>query len=358
MFVVNNSNTQNNNTPNIKKTEIGEEDIAPLVTYGNLQINNYLQGNLYIDGTYKQTANKNKRITLIDLPTGTHSVKIVADNETWTQQVTINENQTATLTAKSTYTPPKPQKTAGTTYTNNKAGCTMVWAGGGTFQMGSNSSDAWDDEKPVHTVSVGNFSLSQTEITNAQYCKFLNEKGNQSEGGATWLDINYSDCQIEKRGSTFYPKSGKGNYPVIEVTWYGAKAYCSWAGGRLPTEAEWKFAAKANSSYKYAGSNNIDDVAWYGDNSGGTTHPVAQKKANAFGLYDMSGNVWEWVEDKWHSNYTGAPSDGSAWTSGRSSARVDCGGSWINPARLSRSSVRNSDAPDDSSNVIGFRLCR
>ena len=318
--------------------DIDEEDIAPLVTYGNLHITNYLEGSLYIDEIYKKPANKNKLIKITDLETGTHTIKIKTDTETWTEQVTIYENQTATLTAKSNKPPPDPppqgNKTAGTKFTNTKAGCTMVWAGGGTFQMGSNDSDAYDDEKPVHTVTVGNFALSQTEITNSQYCKFLNEKGNQTEGGATWLDIESSYCQIEKSGGIFKPKSGKGNYPVIEVTWYGAKAYCNWAGGRLPTEAEWKFAAKGRENYKYAGSNNIDDVAWYGSNSGSATHEVAQKQANAFGLYDMSGNVWEWVEDKWHSNYTDAPTNGSAWTSGSSSYRVYCGGSWYYGARF------------------------
>ncbi len=332
VFVLNNTQQNNNNNQNTdpKESTWGGEEVV--YTYGDLNIYTKIAGNFYLDGTKKGYLNANTRKTLNNVTTGTHTYKFDG-TETKTGNITVYENKTAYIEVKST----KPNKTAGTKFTNTKAGCTMVWAGGGTFQMGSNSSDAYDDEKPVHTVTVTNFALSQNEITNAQYCKFLNDKGNQTKGGATWLDINDDDCQIEKSGGTFYPKSGKGNYPVIEVTWYGAKAYCEWAGGRLPTEAEWQYAAKGGnvethgSASKYSGSNNIDDVAWYSSNSGSATHEVGQKQANAFGLHDMSGNVWEWVEDKWHSDYNGAPTNGSAWTSGSSSRRVGCGGSWATP---------------------------
>jgi len=344
------SNTENNNSP--EESTWGDEE--EVYSYGNIDIKTEITGDFYLDGKRKGKLNANTRKPLNSVTTGNHTYKIIGENETKTGTITVYKDQTATITITST----KPQKTAGTTYTNNKAGLTMIWAGGGSFQMGSNSSDAYDDEKPVHTVNLSNFSLSKTEVTNSQYCKFLNQKGNQTEGGATWLDITDEDCLIEKSGGTFYPKSGKGNHPVIEVTWYGAKAYCKWAGGRLPTEAEWQFAAKANNNYKYAGSNNIDEVAWYKDNSGGKTHSVAQKKANAFGLYDMSGNVREWTEDKWHANYTGAPTDGSAWTSGSGSGRVCCGGGWSDTARYSRSSVRSNSTPDGGYFNVGFRLCQ
>ncbi len=324
----------------------------PQKKYGTIHLKTEISGKLYFDNSFYADIISNSEIIIPRQITGRHTLKI-RGSENWTASVTVYKKQTTRIIAKSN----SRNKTAGSTFLHNKTGLTMVWTGGGTFQMGSNSSDAYDNEKPVHTVSVGNFSLSQTEITNSQYCKFLNERGNQSEGGATWLDIKSSYCQIEKRGGAYYPKSGKENHPVIKVTWYGAKAYCKWAGGRLPTEAEWQFAAKANSNYKYAGSNNIDEVAWYSGNSGSKSHKVAQKKANAFGLYDMSGNVWEWTEDKWHSNYTGAPTDGSAWTSGSSSYRVHCGGSWRFNARFSRSSVRYDGSPDGSGGRIGFRLC-
>ena len=233
----------------------------------------------------------------------------------------------------------------------------MVWTGGGQFKMGSNDSEADSDEKPVHTVTVGNFAISQTEITNSQYCKFLNDKGNQTEGGETWLDINDVHCQIEKRNGTFYPKSGNGNYPVIEVTWYGARAYCKWAGGRLPTEAEWEFAAKAGSNYKYSGSNNIDDVAWYDSNSGSGTHEVEQKQANGFGLYDMSGNVWEWCEDVFKSDFYSQSKNSTNPIYAKSgSYRVMRGGAWSNRSKRCRSANRYNLTPSVSNGYIGFRL--
>ncbi len=130
----------------------------------------------------------------------------------------------------------------------------LIFVKGGTFNMGSNDSEADDDEKPIHQVTVSDFYIGKYEVTNKEYCEFLNEKGNQTEGGVTWLDIDDSDCQIEKSNGRFVSKSGKNNHPVIEVTWYGAKAYCKWAGGRLPTEVEWEYAAKAGKNYKYSGS--------------------------------------------------------------------------------------------------------
>ena len=200
------------------------------------------------------------------------------------------------------------------------------------------------------------FAISKTEITNLQYCKFLNEKGNQTEGTTTWLDLYDEDCQIIKTRGKFYPKKGKENYPVVEVTWYGAKAYCEWAGGRLPTEAEWQFACKAQNDYNYSGSYTIDEVAWYKNNSRNEVHQVAQKKANSFGLYDMNGNAGEWVQDEWHDNYKNAPTNGSAWESRNSTSRVYCGGSFNSNVRDCRVSVRVGKQPNYGYDDIGFRI--
>ncbi len=186
-----------------------------------------------------------------------------------------------------------------------------------------------------------NFYMAETEITNAQYAKFLNAKGNQEEGGATWLDIKIYYCEIEQVNGKFQPKQGKGNYPVICVNWYGARAYAQWIGGRLPTEKEWEYCAKGGQNYTYAGSNNIKEVAWYDKNSGGSTHKVKGKKANGYGLYDMSGNVWEWCQDKWYSS---------------SSIRVLRGGSWFINANYCRVASRYNNYPYNSSNSNGFRV--
>ncbi len=259
----------------------------------------------------------------------------------------------------------------------------MVLVEGGTFMMGSH--EGRRDEKPVHNVRVNSFYMSKYEITNAEYCKFLNVMGNQTEGGAgaRWLNIYSYFCQIKKVNGTFVPKLGKDNYPVICVTWYGARAYCKWKGGRLPTEAEWEYAArggKKSKGYKYAGSNKIEEVGWYDGNSHNSennlfrdrgTYPVGQKKPNELGLYDMSGNVYEWCDDKWHNDYNGAPVDGSSWR-GEGSKHVIRGGGWgDNPGRCRvafRSSRRRileyiingcvEEMKGGGSNDVGFRMVK
>ncbi len=243
-----------------------------------------------------------------------------------------------------------------------------VFVRGGKFYMGGTGSY----EKPVHTVTLSDFYIGKYEVTNAQYAEFLNAKGNQTEGGKTWLDISSDDgiknCQIEQVNGVFKAKSGKENYPVIEVTWYGARAYAEWVGGRLPTEAEWEYASRGGNQskgYKYSGSNNIDDVAWYNDNSynsenniysGKGTHKVGAKQPNELGIYDMSGNVWEWCNDDWHESYTNAPTDGSSWGDG-CSTRVFRGGGWSNNSIGCRVAFRSlHNYPSNSSDDGGFRV--
>src|SRR5262249_22180535 len=147
------------------------------------------------------------------------------------------------------------------------------------------------------------------------------------------------------------------NLPVENVSWDDAKEFChklSQMRGeeyRLPTEAEWEYACRAKSTRAYAGD--LDAMAWYSKNSDDKTHPVGQKQPNAFGLYDMHSNVWEWCEDDWHGNYSGGPTDGRAWIDGpnRGSDRVSRGGGWSLGAVFCRSADRYAGAP---SNRYGF----
>ncbi len=195
-----------------------------------------------------------------------------------------------------------------------------VFVEGGTFEMGYPYGSL--HERPVHKVTVKSFYISKYEVTNAQYAKFLNAKGNQFEGNCTWLDIDYTHCEIEEKDGVFIVRKGRENRPVSSVTYFGAKAYCEWVGGRLPTEAEWEYAAiggKKSKGYRYSGSNTLWDVAWCSENDFGVNHPVGTKQANELGIHDMSGNVVEWCQDLWHSDYKGAPTDGSAWMSDWSS---------------------------------------
>jgi len=154
--------------------------------------------------------------------------------------------------------------------------------------------------------------------------------------------------------------------PVERVSWNDIQEFIKTLNQktgkkyRLPTEAEWEFAARGGangSSTKYAGSNNIDEVGWYTSNSGSKTRPVGGKKANELGIFDMSGNVWEWCEDDWHDNYNGAPTDGRAWIdSPRGNRRVLRGGSWSGNSGYCRVSNRSRDYPVNSFIFLPFLI--
>ena len=162
-----------------------------------------------------------------------------------------------------------------------KDGLKYVWIPPGTFMMGCSPGDneCYDYEKPPHQVTITKgFWLGQTEVTVGAYKRFAAATGRQMP---------------DTPG--FNSRWTNENMPIVNVTWNDAHDYCAWAGGRLPTEAEWEYAARGGSTEARYGP--IDDVAWYDGNSGGQTHDVAQKRPNASGLYDMLGNVWEWVKD-------------------------------------------------------------
>ena len=221
---------------------------------------------------------------------------------------------------------------------------------GGSFMMGCTAEQepcGTDElETPVHLVSLNAFILGKTEITQAQWQAVM---GNNP---STFNQCG-QDC------------------PVESVSWYDIKnnflpALYRKTGRihRLPTEAEWEYAARgsadASSMTTYAGSDNLDMVGWYGMNSGATPHPVAQKLPNQFGLYDMSGNVWEWVEDDYHEDYTGAPANGSAWVENPDSGgRMYRGGSWQSGnAEGCRVANRGGDPTDIKRDRLGFRIVR
>jgi formylglycine-generating enzyme required for sulfatase activity len=231
----------------------------------------------------------------------------------------------------------------------------MVTVDGGTFQMGSNNGNS--DEKPVHTVTIKTFRMSNFEVT-------------QSE----WMELMGSN-----------PSSFKGaDLPVETVSWYEAVEYCNKlsvkegltpayrgsgdsiscdfnaSGYRLPTEAEWEYAARGGNkdsmSYEYSGGNSVDALSWYSSNSGSRTHTVGTKAPNSLGLYDMSGNVWEWCWD-WYGNYSsGSQTDPRGASSG--TYRVLRGGSWSYGAGNLRSAYRSDYTPSYRNYNLGFRLVR
>ena len=244
-----------------------------------------------------------------------------------------------------------------------------VFVQGGTFQMGSNDGDS--DELPIHSVTLSNFYISKYEATHKQYIEFLNAINcnnngsfNDSEfGSAEYIDMDDTGCAIGYTGGSFYFKGSSNateeDCPVIEVTWYGANAFCKWAGGRLPTEAEWEFAARGGTQskgYTYSGSNTIGNVAWYVENSGSQTHPVGLKQANELGVYDMSGNVWEWCSD-WYGSYSSSSQANPAGPASGSD-RVPRGGGWHNDADRCRVATRSKGPPGLGGDADGFRVAR
>jgi formylglycine-generating enzyme required for sulfatase activity len=188
----------------------------------------------------------------------------------------------------------------------------------GRFQMGSNKGDS--DEQPVHEVQISHdFLLGKYPVTNAQYARFLEAVGGSATKPEYWDNRRFNQPE----------------QPVVGVSWDEARAFCEWAGGRLPTEAEWEYACRAGTTTEYSFGDDpaeLGDYGWFEGNSGGQTQPVGAKKPNPWGLCDMHGNVWEWCEDAWHGNYEGAPDDGSVWGSDAAAGgdRVVRGGGWAN----------------------------
>ena len=233
----------------------------------------------------------------------------------------------------------------------NSIGMKLVLIPKGTFMMGSPiEEEGAENDEEQHQVTIGkDYYLGVTEVTQGQYEKVMG------------TNPSYFQKRVIR-------KSDSSMYPVEQVSWEDAVEFCKKLSDlpeekkagrvyRLPTEAEWEYACRAGSKAAYsfgANSKTLGDYAWFGENSGGQTHPVGEKKANAWGLYDMHGNVWEWCSD-WYGVYPkGSVSDPSGPSEG--SDRVDRGGSWINGAANCRSARRSGYDPSDRSFNYGFRV--
>ena len=222
----------------------------------------------------------------------------------------------------------------------------MIPLAGGTFQMGSPPDEAgrFDWEGPRHAVTVPPFALAKHEVTFEQF-----------------------DACVDAGGCPNRPADagwGRRDRPVVDVSWHDAHAYVAWLAEvtgepyRLPSEAEWEFAARAGTDTRFAFGDAWIEGAGNCDGYADRTVEVGSFQANAWGFHDPHGNVLEWVEDRWHGSYVGAPADGSAWVEGDSASRVVRGGSWLDEARLCRAAVRYGDHPDYRSDGLGFRPAR
>ena len=238
-------------------------------------------------------------------------------------------------------------------------GPAMVVLPTGCFHMGDLDGDGRDHEWPVRTVTISRpIAMGKYPVTFGEYDRFVDDMSSRS------LQI-LSGKMPESPDDEGW---GRGARPVINVSWEEARAYAAWLGEqtgqryRLPSEAEWEYAARAGTETAYSWGDEIGVNRANGCDSGSKwsgkrTSPVGSFEHNAFGLYDLHGNVWKWVEDCWHRNYEGAPSDGSAWTSGCDIAmHVVRGGSWLYDPRDMRSANRYWEAPSNHDYDIGFRL--
>ncbi len=243
-------------------------------------------------------------------------------------------------------------------FTVNGVSFKMVKVSGGTFQMGATSeqgSDAYDYEKPVHNVTLSDYWMGETEVTQALWFAVMGKKPT-SDGNPWESSFGLGD-----------------NYPAYNVSWDDCQEFITKLNlltgqtFRLPTEAEWELAARGGTGsqgYKYAGSNTIDDVAWYLDNipsqewftAGCGTQPVATKSPNELGLYDMSGNLWEWCLDWYSSSYYSSSVQTNPTGPSSGSHRVLRGGSWYNSARFCRVSYRDNNYPSNRRDSDGLRL--
>ena len=286
---------------------------------------------LSIDGVPNGTASGTRF-----LKTGKHNIEVTADNYVdYSRTFAVNSSsRRVNITLQEI-----PVRFSDGVLTINGVSYEMVWVEGGTFRMGATSeqgSDAESNEKPVHSVTLSGYYIGKTEVTQA-----------------LWKAVMGSN-----------PSGFKGdNLPVECVSWYDCQEFIRELNAltgqhfRLPTEAEWEFACRGGNNsrgYKYSGNNYIDNVAWYRDNSGEKTHPVATKLPNELGNYDMSGNVEEWCSD-WYGDYSsGAQANPKGPYDG--SFRVSRGGSWRFSVRCCRSSNRYGYDPTLRYICLGLRL--
>ena len=307
------------------------------------------------------------------------SLTILASGAVWAREGSVPERSDTGLesfSAGGNGTPPTPPATMRITTLGGDAmsitlpgGLSMefVRVPAGGFQMGSNDDSSWSwchpCEQPVRTVNIDeDFYLGRFEVTQAQWLAVMGSWPGEAPSAEFGLG---------------------GDHPAYNISWNDVQefiaalnSYITSTGQgpadlRLPSEAEWEYACRAGTRTQYyfgdsdceptdCDSCELDDHAWWCGNAGGRTHATGQLRPNALGLYDMSGNVWEWCEDAWHENYAdpSRPDDGSPWLIPTASARVLRGGAWNNHAQFGRSSARIGNSQDGPDRCIGFRLAR
>ncbi|MCQ2346436.1 MAG: SUMF1/EgtB/PvdO family nonheme iron enzyme [Paludibacteraceae bacterium] len=319
---------------------------APTPIYGSLRVETQpFMADIYLDG--KNVGKTPKLFSEVII--GSHKVEVkMSGYENLSTTQTISEGQMAVvggaLTAQSKPTVTATSSGGNETFTVNGVSFEMVFVEGGTFTMGATSeqgSDADSDEKPTHSVTLSDYSIGKYEVTQALWQAVMGNNPSSFKGSTKPVEsVSWNDCQ------SFISKLNN-----LLSSQLGGKRFA------LPTEAQWEYAArggKKSQGYKYAGSNSISSVAWYTNNSGSSTHVVGTKSPNELGLYDMSGNVWEWCQDRYGDYSRSSQTNPAGPSSG--SNRVFRGGRWNDLARYCRVSFRDFNTPSDRDYSLGFRL--
>ncbi len=294
------------------------------------------------------------------------------------------------------------------TIVHEKTGYRLKLIPAGEFRLGSPEGVGLANERPQRIIHLDAYWIGETPVTCEQFVMFLNDRGNQEEGGVTWVIMGEA-IKIQRTGNTYRAKPDLGDHPGVDVSWYGARAFARWLGGQLPTEAQWEKAAKggrdarwpwgdtwdrskANTMERLTGEAELKTYQewkqWWDrhyrevirrtatEDWSDTTTPVRRYQANSYGLYDMAGNVWEWCEDWYVENRYSQLRDGQRnppspasedmqeeeyWQDGerkteRDALRVARGGGWVNTASHARCASRFSGRPKYRSSAVGLRV--
>jgi len=308
---------------------------APATKPAQIVVETSPNAEVYLDDQYTGRASPEGRLVIANPKPGEHNLRVsLAGKREFQRKITVVAGKEVKIVATLADLP-----TAGSVRENPRDGLKYVWIPPGTFMMGCSPGDdgCYDNEKPSHQVAISRgFWIGQTQVTVGAYKRFAADTGRQMP-----------------HAPNFNRRWADDGMPIVNVTWDDAHDFCAWAGGRLPTEAEWEYAARGGSTAARYGP--IDEIAWSFNNSWGHTHAVAQKRANGFGLFDVLGNVWEWVNN-WYDQdyYQDSPSqDPPGPASGQ--YRVMRGGSCDSLPRLVRVSDRNWCTPALRIRHIGFR---
>ncbi len=304
---------------------------------------------VYVDGDFKGKANE---VLTLNISEGHHTVKIVKSGKSKKKKYFVPAGGLVKV---------ELSLDGAGGQSRGKLSFNFIRIDPGTFQMGSNNGSS--DEKPVHTVTITKaFEISDHEVTVGEYRKFVESTGYEAptKCGSKGEYKKCSGCNWNKRNVE--------DHPVNCVSWEDAQSFISWlnmqAGKplyRLPTEAEWEYAARAGTTTRWAcgdGEWCLTQMGWFDDNSGGKTHQVKTKTPNYWKLYDMHGNIWEWCRDWYDSDYYSESPKKDPLNSSGGSSRVQRGGSWYHSAERCRSADRSNDSPGRRITSRGFRLVR